>query len=217
MKVKTKERHSLKMCRTHINDYSIWRTTMGENIPGKLEGSRYTWQFYLRRSLLCPEFQDYAINVLADVFEPIFDAQPFQIASCETAGVPVGMLIQSALSARGHSVGHIIVRKEQKEYGLCNATEGMNNGMPALLVDDLAGSQRTLKLARMRLAMAGIPIHPIYFAIVDKAGVPGAGTHDDAYLKKSQLLTLFDLSDFDLTRDSYYAMSGEYPPPFEQG
>ena len=216
MKVNTNHQTELRFCRDHINDFSIWRSTLGESIPGKSEGSRYTWQFYLRRSLLAPAFQERAIKVMADVFSPIFDDCPFQIASCETAGVPVGMLLQTALKLRGHSVGHIIVRKGRKDYGLCNATEGMNDGLPALLVDDLAGSQRTLKDARRTLALSGIQIHPTYFAIVDKNGVPGSGTHAESYLKRSSLLTMFDLSDFDLTRDQYFNRNGRYPPAFEQ-
>lgn len=212
-----KNRHALEACRNHINDYSIWRTTFGESVPGKIDGTRYTWQFYLRRSLLDPKFQNNLSKVLEEALCPIFEQSPFQIGSCETAGVPLGMLIQTTMARCGHDVGHLIVRKSRKEYGLKNSIEGKSNGLPVLLVDDLAGSQQTLNIAKRELILSGIKVHPTYFALVDKSGRNGAGTHEDAYIGRGHLLTLFNLRDFDLSRDEYYHNSGgRFPPPFEQ-
>lgn len=189
-------------CRKHIDDNSIWRSTIGETIPAK-DGGRYFWQFYLRKSLFDPEF---AFKI-GELFYEQLSGFDFQIGSCETAGVPVGVAIQNAFFRRGENINHFSIRKEQKSYGLMNWTEGkLKKGVPVLLVDDLAGSQATLKVAESLIQHLKLPLLGHYATLVDKT----INCHKESYLDR-KLISLYNLNEFCLTRREYLERYGKYP------
>lgn len=200
----------LEYCRLHINDCSIYRVTPGNTpLPGKAPGTHYTWQFYLRRSLFDPTVARYIGDLFWDMYEGIFRQSPFQIGACEDAGVPVACAIQAGAMARNIKINVFTVKKSAKAYGLMNMTEGIPMPeLPVMLVDDLAGSQQTLKNAyRLLCEIYNMKIYKDHFVIVDK----DIGTHRQAYMTESECVSLFRASDFDLNYNDYVESTGYYP------
>ena len=177
--------------RQEIDHNGVWRLEPGSNpIKGKAPNTKYTHQFYLRRCLLDPTFLFTAAELLIDKL-PTKDVQ---IGACETAGVSLGIAMATYLKTP-----MITIKKTHKEYGLLNYTEGKITGKPILLVDDLAGSQNTLKLAEWILTSFKLPMADQYVTLVDKT----QRTHYESYLPNKQLISLFRCEDFSLSWNAY--------------
>jgi len=177
--------------RTEIEHRGIYRCETGTRIPAKAKDKYYTWQFYLRRCLYDPKFT----NTAADLLVELLSSHDVQVGACEDAGVVLGMAIAARLGTPMFSI-----KKKPKAYGLQNKLEGRLTGQPVLLVDDLAGSQATLRSSRQMLTMMNIPIATEYVTLINKT----TGTHD-AYLDDMKLISLFTCDDFKLTWADYVA------------
>jgi len=187
----------LAYLRNEIEHSGIYRCSPGTRIPAKQTGKHYTWQFYLRRCMYDPKF----INAAADLLVEKLTSSQVQIGACEDAGVVLGM----AMSAR-LGTPMISIKKQPKAYGLQNKLEGRLNGMPILLVDDLAGSQATLRNSRQLLTLLGIDVAEEYATLINKT----QGTHD-AYLEDMRLISLFTCDDFKLSWADYIAEYNTIP------
>lgn len=183
--------------RTEIEHRGIYRCEPGTRIPAKAKDKYYTWQFYLRRCLYDPKFT----NAAADLLVELLSSQDVQVGACEDAGVVLGMAIAERLNTPMFSI-----KKQPKAYGLQNKLEGRLTGQPVLLVDDLAGSQATLRSSRQMLTMMNIPIAREYVTLINKT----TGTHD-AYLDDMKLISLFSCDDFKLTWADYVTEYNKRP------
>ena len=183
--------------RTEIEHRGIYRCEPGTRIPAKAKDKYYTWQFYLRRCLYDPEFT----NAAADLLVELLISHDVQVGACEDAGVVLGMAIAERLNTPMFSI-----KKQPKAYGLQNKLEGRLTGQPVLLVDDLAGSQATLRSSRQMLTMMNIPIAREYVTLINKT----TGTHD-AYLDDMKLISLFSCDDFKLTWADYVTEYNKRP------
>ncbi len=193
-----------KWVRDFINDECIWRGTAGEpRLPGKLAGTTYGWQFYLRRAILDANCSYLIAEMFWDRYKDRVGA--FQIAACESAGVPLACALQSYAKFKFRAnVPVFTVKKEPKRYGLHNLTEGMiYPELPALIVDDLAGSQETFLKTFAILQASGVEVFDDYFAIVDK----DVGGHR-VYLEDRNLFSLYSCSEFDLSAEDYVKNTG---------
>ena len=126
-----------------------------------------------------------------------------QIGACEDAGVSLGLAMSTIMGKPLLSI-----KKERKVYGLYNFSEGPIMGLPVLLVDDLAGSQTTLRKSQQVLKAFNIPVAAEYVTLINKT----QGTHD-AYLNDRQLISLFTCDDFAMTWQQYVDKHG-YEPKF---
>jgi orotate phosphoribosyltransferase len=183
--------------RTEIEHRGIYRCEPGTRIPAKARDKYYTWQFYLRRCLYDPKFT----NAAADLLVELLSSHDVQVCACEDAGVVLGMAIAERLNTPMFSI-----KKQPKAYGLQNKLEGRLTGQPVLLVDDLAGSQATLRSGRQMLTMMNIPIAREYVTLINKT----TGTHD-AYLDDMKLISLFSCDDFKLLYSDYVAEYNRRP------
>jgi orotate phosphoribosyltransferase len=183
--------------RTEIEHRGIYRCEPGTRIPAKARDKYYTWQFYLRRCLYDPKFT----NAAADLLVELLSSHDVQVCACEDAGVVLGMAIAERLNTPMFSI-----KKQPKAYGLQNKLEGRLTGQPVLLVDDLAGSQATLRSGRQMLTMMNIPIAREYVTLINKT----TGTHD-AYLDDMKLISLFSCDDFKLSYSDYVAEYNRRP------
>jgi adenine/guanine phosphoribosyltransferase-like PRPP-binding protein len=68
-----------------------------------------------------------------------------------------------------------------------------------VLVDDLAGSQDTLKKSVNILHAFGLPTADFYVALVDKT----QGTHKNNYVGAKELISLFTCDDFAMSWAEY--------------
>ncbi len=178
----------LSYLRDEIDHRAIYRCPPGVTLPGKAPNTNYIWQFYLRRVMFDPKFVFTAAELLVDLMPD----KDVQIAACEDAGVPLGLAMAAALDSP-----MVTVKKARKVYGLLNFTEGRFTGKPLVLVDDLAGSQNTLRNSQKILKAFGLEVAPFYVTLINKT----KGTHD-AYLS-SRLINLFTCEDFNMTWGEY--------------
>lgn len=188
--------------RSEIEHRGIYRCAPGTRIPGKATGTTYSWQFYLRRCMYDPKFINAAADLLVDLLlVDILSTQAVQVGACEDAGVVLGMAISERLGTPMLSI-----KKNPKAYGLQNRIEGQIIGLPILLVDDLAGSQATLRNSRQLLTTLGLPIADKYVTLINKT----IGTHD-TYLDGMKLVSLFTCEDFKLGWADYVVEYGKNP------
>jgi orotate phosphoribosyltransferase len=177
--------------RNEIEHNGVYRVApTGRKLPGKAPAMQYTWQFYLRRCMFDPKFVFTAAELLVDKLPD----RDVQICACEDAGVPLGLAMATILGTPMLSM-----KKSRKVYGLLNFTEGKATGRPILLVDDLAGSQNTLKGAARALEAFGLPIAGQYVALINKT----QGTHAENYVKQKELISLFTCDDFAMSWKAY--------------
>jgi len=183
--------------RGEIEHRGIYRCEPGTYIPAKAKDKFYSWQFYLRRCLYDPKFT----NAAADLLVPLLSDKDVQVGACEDAGVVLGMAIAAKLGTPMFSI-----KKKPKAYGLQNKLEGRLTGQPVLLVDDLAGSQATLRSSRQMLAMMNIPVAREYVTLINKT----TASHD-TYLDDMKLISLFTCDDFKLTWADYVTEYNKQP------
>ena len=185
--------------RLEIDHKGIFRVEPNTKpIASKEPNSIYTWQFYLRRCLFDPKFSFMAAELLVD----LLPNKNVQIGACEDAGVTLGFAMSIILNTP-----MISIKKSRKAYGLLNFTEGLVTGKPILLVDDLAGSQNTLRNCTYILESFNLPIADEYVAILNKT----KGTHQEAYLQGKKLISIFNCEDFCLTWNQYVKKYNKIP------
>jgi adenine/guanine phosphoribosyltransferase-like PRPP-binding protein len=177
--------------RSEVEHKGIFRVPPnGRNLPAKAPNKSYSWQFYLRRCLFDPKFVIGSAELLVEMLPD----KNIQIGACEDAGVPLGLAMSAILGTP-----MISVKKTRKVYGLLNFTEGVATGKPIVLVDDLAGSQDTLKKSVNILHAFGLPTADFYVALVNKT----QGTHKNNYVGAKELISLFTCDDFAMSWTEY--------------
>lgn len=156
-------------CKEFIDQICIYRCRPGEYLLGKDPSKKYTWQFYLRKGL----FNAYFMECISDIFIYTIEREighfNFQIAGLETASTP--MLVGIPLRARkyGININAFSIRKEQKNYGLMNWTEGIvDPNYPVLLVDDLCNSANSLMRAYDIVSYLNMKVMDYCFTLVNK-------------------------------------------------
>ena len=101
--------NKLEYLRNEIEHKGIYRVTPGAFIPGKAPGTRYIWQFYLRRVMYDPKF----ILTAAELLIEKLDLENKQLGACEDAGVPLACAISNMTG-----IPMLSVKKARKVYGL---------------------------------------------------------------------------------------------------
>jgi len=178
--------------RNEIEHNAVYRVEPnGRKLPGKAPNVTYSWQIYLRRCMFDPKFVFTAAELLVSKLPRGLDVQ---IGACEDAGVPLGLAVATIMSTT-----MISIKKSRKVYGLLNFTEGRVTGKPILLVDDVAGSQNTLRSAVYTLGAFKLPVADQYMTILNKT----QGTHKQNYLGDKELISLFTCEDFAMNWTAY--------------
>ena len=177
--------------RNEIEHRAVYRVAPGgHKIPGKRPNASYSWQIYLRRCMFDPKF----VFTAAELLVAKLPTTDVQIGACEDAGVPLGLAMATILGTP-----MISLKKTRKVYGLLNFTEGRATGKPILLVDDLAGSQNTLKTCVKTLEAFNLPVADQYATLINKT----ESAHPSAYLNNKELISLFTCDDFAMSWTAY--------------
>lgn len=177
--------------RDEIEHRAVYRVAPGrQRLPGKAPAMNYTWQIYSRRVLFDPKF----VITAAEQLLMRLSSHDVQIGACEDAGVPLGLAMAALLGTP-----MMTIKKSRKVYGLLNFTEGRITGKPILLVDDVAGSQRTLKSGVKILEAFQLPVANEYATLINKT----QGTHPESYLNQKRLVSLFTCDDFAMSWNAY--------------
>jgi orotate phosphoribosyltransferase len=190
--------------REYIDSKCIYR---GEPIPGKIPGTVYTWQFYLRRGLFDYSFLSAISQMFIYKVEREIGNFDFQIAGLESASTPMLAGIPLVCAAFGLDINAFSVRKERKEYGLMNWIEGTPNDKPVMLMDDLCNSQVSMKRAFDIVQSHDIKVYDYAFCVVNKVNKDETSEEKektDKHLPKNiKMMYLFDLDDFNLRNSSF--------------
>jgi hypothetical protein len=113
----------------------------------------------------------------------------------------------------GLRVNCFLARRETK-VGVANWFDGVvEPNLPVVLVDDVAASAPYLLHSAARIvSKLGARLHHKYFTILDKtgAGVEKNSQHTENYLS-GQLISLFNLNNFNLGAAKYRAARGTGP------
>jgi len=190
---------------TDINDNCIYRVPFGaEELPAKMPGHTYIWQFYPRRGLFNAKFMN-AVGVLFwDMFAEDYKRSPFQLAGLETGSTPLLCAITMTAPLYGIDVNTISIRASRKKYGLKNRFEGIiNRDLPVLLVDDMVNSRNAIAWAKYYCELEGLKIYNNAFAVLNK-DIEGAGTESDKYLgDEIKIKYIFKVTEFFLDWAAY--------------
>jgi len=187
---------ALAWMRDRIEHDAIWRAAPGTRVPAKQYNQHYTWQFYLRRVMFDPQF----VATAAQVLTTMLPLDQVQFAACEDAGVPLALALAAETN---HPM--ISIKKTRKSYGLLNWSEGMPSGRPLVLVDDLAGSQTTLRQARACVTAYGLEVMPWSVTLINKTRNAHVPVDDNC------MINLFTCRDFALTWPEYVDQYGHEP------
>lgn len=195
--------------RNYINEYCIVRVPPDKTpMYGKAPGSRYTWQFYLRRGLFNHRFNYRMALLFLDMIQTEYNYFDFQISGLETASTPMISVIPLIASNYNIDINAFSIRKERKNYGMFNLIEGtVRKGVPVLLMDDLSNSTSSLQRAFYVVTneLKETPF-PATFTVVNKTRDNSSDKSVPEFLKN---LSLFNLTDFNLSYDSYIQSKAE--------
>src|SRR5262245_6144955 len=90
---------SAEWCRGFIDHYCIFRSPPGQPLLTSKYAGRNTWQFYFPIATLNQEFARRIGKLFWDRYAARFAKQPFQLAGCESGGVPLVCALQAAAQA----------------------------------------------------------------------------------------------------------------------
>lgn len=194
----------------YIDKNCIVRIQPGKpQMLGKAPGTSYNWQFYLRRGLFNPDFNEMVAHLFLDLVQEKIGHFDFQIAGLETASTPLLVSIPIVARSFGIKLNAFSVRKNRKEYGIHNWIEGIvEKDKPVLLLDDLCNSSNSMQKAMYTIhGDQKLEFLKFAFAIVNKS--------EEVFKKcknmppDMQMLSLFSLKDFTLEYYDYERKYGE--------
>lgn len=189
----------------YINDRCIYRVSANDPpLNGKVLGSLYDWQFYLRRGLMDSNFLN-AIGILFwKQFADLYKENPFQVAGLETGSTPMLTAIAMTAGMFDIKVNAFSIREKRKSYGLYNRFEGIiDYDLPVLIVDDLCNSKKSLYEAKKACENEGLKVYGQGFVIVNK-DLNKTNPDTDKYIGDDiKIVSLFNLDNFILDWKEY--------------
>lgn len=197
----------------YIDRKCIHRVLPGQKkMPGKIPGTEYTWQFYMRRGLFDHKFSSAIAQMFIYRMEKDVGHFEFQLAGLETASTPMLSSIPIIGRVFGLDINAFSIRKEQKQYGLMNWIEGIPNEKPVMLIDDICNSSASMRKAYDIVLSSHVNGDPLTvfnkaFTIVNKSNSKVHSQqrqNSDMYLPPEiQVISLFNLDDFNLSNPSH--------------
>lgn len=155
-------------------------------------GTALDWLIDMRRIFLNAD----TLDVVADLFWDHYqDKGPIQVAGMEVAAVPLVTALILKAKARGIATNGLLVRKERKTTGAAQLVEGVPNGNPVILVDDLVNSGSSLEKAIVSLQQSSATVAGI-FVVIDYQSMAGILWRNRINLP---IVSVFDLSEFGLS------------------
>jgi len=188
----------------YIDKECIVRNT---RMPGKRPGTINTWMFYLRRGLFNHRFNSAVAQLFYYTVNERIGHSEFQLTGLETAATPMLASFPLVGCIYGYDINAFVVRKNRKEYGLKNIIEGIPNDKPAMIIDDLCNSSASMASCYKVLLAESVSILPYAFCLVNKVnpGIhnPNREKHDMYLPKDIEVLSLFNMTDFNLYNPSH--------------
>jgi orotate phosphoribosyltransferase len=200
---------SAEWCRGFIDHHCIFRSPPGQALLTSKHGGRNTWQFYFPIATLNQEFCRRIGELFWDRYAARYAKQPFQLAGCESGGLPLICALQAAALAFGVPVNVFEAKKVKKTYGIGNWLEGVvDTRLPVLLVDDVAGGGQTLTTQARRLTEFGLELAGAFCVASCKHKPPLIITLGE---RSIEVDTLLGPDDFTRTHAGYVAKYGRQP------
>jgi orotate phosphoribosyltransferase len=195
---------SVRKLRDKINDECIVRVPRGsKELPALNGAGYYTWQFYLRRVLLDPHCLRLICDDFWNRYEPLFQADPFQLAGVESAAVPLITALVIEGARRGLDGNAFTIRKNRKDYGLRNLIEGSPSARPVLFVDDLTSPQHNAFWHAVHaISLTGLKLNGCGYVLVRKQNAEESRVIETS-IGRVIIDSLFTLSDFSMNLEDY--------------
>src|SRR5262245_39079463 len=150
---------SAEWCRAFIDHACIFRSPPRQALLTSKYAGRNSWQFYFPIATLDQEFARRIGELFWDRYAARFAKQPFQLAGCESGGLPLICARQASARTFGVPVHVFEAKKAKKSYGIGNWLEGVvDSATPVVLVDDVVGGGDTLITQAKRLSEFGLEL-----------------------------------------------------------
>ncbi len=191
-----------------INKECIVRAPTGSKELPALGGTGYyTWQFYLRAALLNPLCLQLICDDFWDKNLAFFNETRFQLAGVESASLPLLTALVIDGAKRGVNINAFSIRKNRKEYGKRNLTEGKPTDEPVLFIDDLTSPKHNAFWhAFYGIGLEGLTMCGRGYVLVLKKH-----SHESRIIQTSAgdiyIDSLFTLSDFILSFEEWAALN----------
>lgn len=183
----------------YIQSKCIIKVEPGEPLMlGKSPGTKYAWQFYLRRGLFNPEFMEKVSLLFLDEIQEKIGHFNFQLSGLETAATPLLIGIPATARKFDIDIPAFSVRKTRKEYGKFNFFEGeVQKDLPVLLLDDLCNTGGSIRTAMNTIyAEEKLGFLNCALSIVGRYSDPLA--YEKRFMKGFQVFSLFSWEEFGL-------------------
>lgn len=153
-------------------------------------GGKLEWLLDMRRIFLDAG----ALDAISDLFWDHYKKKgQIQVAGMEVAAVPLVTALIMKARIRGIPTNGLLIRKERKTTGTGQSIEGIPNGDPVVLVDDLINSGASLEKARLTLAQENLSVREI-FVVIDYEAQQGREWSARHHLP---VISVFKLAEFD--------------------
>ena len=160
-------------CRAFIEHRCIFRSPPDQPLLTNKATGQAVWQFYMPVATLDPDFGRRVGVMFWDRFYTEFKQRPFQLAACESGGIPLACALQAAAYRRGILCPVFAVKKKAKTYGLLNWLEGVvDPDRPVIVVDDVIGEGKTIARQSERLRSFGLKVIGVFAIASCKREVP---------------------------------------------
>jgi orotate phosphoribosyltransferase len=200
---------SAEWCRAFIDHHCIFRSPPGQALLTSKHAGRNTWQFYFPVATLNQDFAHHIGELFWNRYAARFAKQPFQLAGCESGGLPVVCALQASARTFGVPVHVFEAKKAAKTYGIKNWLEGVVDArLPVVLVDDVAGGGNTITAQARRLSGFGLELAGAFCIASCKHKPPltiKVGDHS------IEIESLFGPDDFTRSHQHYAAKYGRAP------
>lgn len=208
----------------YINEFCIHRVKPGDKPLMPLHPNHapngYTWLIMSRRGLTNRTFLNYLGILFWDKFAEKYKKNKFQISGLETACIPMITAINMTSALFDiEDLNCFYIRKKPKDYGLFQQVEGLfDKELPVMVIDDFYNSRSTFLKCKEKLEELDLKIYDKAFSIIDKRmevymgenGVPDQVKGWRENIRKSleglEVVSLFQITDFDLEYDDYMKM-----------
>lgn len=173
---------------------AVYRPTHG-SVFGRLPGERYSWQLYLSNVLSDNQFLDLVFDRLIEQTAGLVNWNNVQLAGQQTTA---DCLLAALTSRLWHhykiNVNYLLVRPQRKRYGRQNFIEGLSDGKPILLIDQIANSHGGLAHAYQVLSTElNATILPFVFVLLNKSTKP-----NDKHLRSHKIISACTIEDVDV-------------------
>ncbi len=182
------------MIETHAQSVVEIKKIIIKNVYLVKPNETINWIFDFRRVTLTPVFLNLYVKIFFSIFEERYkNGEKFQVCGLESASIALISAVVLESHKRGLDINGFFMRKGKKKHDLHNDIEGVPNGLPVIVLDDILNTGSTLKKQIEILKREKIEISNS-FSILRYRDLT---FYDFALNENIKILSIFELNDFE--------------------